>query len=204
MILSNERITFFLSASESEAVRYAVEDMRNDLTNVIGATTEYNKNFDIFVGNLDSQETRDFLDNIGLHYNDVLAVEDGHKIAVVFDKCFILGNGELGTVYAVYEFCSSTLGVSPFVFWTDSKYSARRDVSVKEYKSTPFTFKYRTFAINDEDGLIALSPNGEKRYFYNDKFAIIPSSSLIVNACKLALRLKYNLFVPMTDRKSVV
>ncbi len=109
MVLSNDKVRFFLSSYESEAVRYAVDDMCKDIMNVTGATTEYNKNFDIFIGNLDSQETRDFLDNIDLHYNDVLSVEEGHKISVAFDKCFILGNGELGTVYAVYEFCASHL-----------------------------------------------------------------------------------------------
>lgn len=198
MILSNDKITFFLSSHESEAVRYAVDDMCKDIQNVIGATIEYNKNFDIFIGNLDSQETRDFLDNIALHYNDVLAVEEGHKIVVTFDKCFILGNGELGTVYGIYEFCYSTLKVKPFLFWTDSEYEKMKDVRIIEYTSTPFSFKYRCFAINDEDELIALSPNGEKRYAYNDKFVTIPSGELIENACRLALRLKYNMFVPMT------
>ena len=198
MILSNDKVRFFLSAHESDAVRYAIDDMCKDIENVIGATTEYNKNFDIFIGNLDSQETRDFLNNIGLHYNDILSIEEGHKIAVTFDKCFILGNGELGTVYAVYEFCASTLGVKPFLYWTDGKYEKMKDVRINEYTSSPFSFKYRCFAISDEDELIALSPNGEKRYSHNDKFASVPSSDLIVNACRLALRLKYNLFVPMT------
>lgn len=198
MVLSNDKVKFFLSSYESEAVRFAVDDMCKDITSVTGATTEYNKNFNIFIGNLDSQETRDFLDNIGLHYSDVLSVEEGHKIAVSFEKCFILGNGELGTVYAVYEFCASTLGVKPFMFWTDGTYEERKDVSVVEYTSTPFSFKYRCFAINDEDKLVALSPNGEKRYYSNDQFSTIPSANLMINACKLALRLKYNLFVPMT------
>lgn len=198
MVLSNERITFYLSKSESEAVRYAVEDLCNDLNGVIGATTKYDKAFDIYIGNLENKDTRNYLDDLGLNYNDILSHEDGHKIIVRYDKCFILGNGELGTIYAIYEFSSSTLKVSPFMFWADNEYEKRQNVKVVEFKSVPFSFKLRAFAINDEDGLVALSPNGEKRYFNNDKFAIVPSSTLIVNACKLALRLKYNLFVPMT------
>ena len=85
MVLSNERITFYLSTSESEAVRYAVEDLCNDLKGVIGATTEYSKAFDIYIGNLENQETRDYLDKVGLHYNDILSHEEGHKIVVNFD-----------------------------------------------------------------------------------------------------------------------
>lgn len=198
MILSTEKIRLLVHANGSNAIKYAVEDLCEDISDVIGAKTESNKNFDIFVGCLENEKTREFLDNAEIHYADVLNKSEAHKIMVEHDKCFILGADILGTVYAVYEFCSSSLKVNPVKFWIDGENEKIDRVEVKEITVTEFSFRYRCFALSDEDCLTALSSQNKRRLNPNDKFNSIINSKFIIQASKLALRLKYNVIVPAT------
>jgi hypothetical protein len=104
----------------------------------------------------------------------------------------------LGTIYAIYEFCKSTLGVSPFSFWADSEIEKQDCVTVREYLPKQPDYRYRCFAINDEDELQKLGARTFDRLSPDDKFGKTLDILFVVNACKLALRLKYNVVVPST------
>ncbi len=198
MILNSNLISFYLSESESDCVKFAVEDMRKDIENVLGAKTEYNNSFDLYVGNIGIAAVRDFLDEAGVYYGDIAKRTEGHKVAVEYDKVFLLGNGDLGTIYAIYEFCKSTLGVSPFSFWADAESEKQDYVTVREYLSRQPDYRYRCFAINDEDVLQNLGVRTFDRLSRDDKFGKTLDMAFVVGACKLALRLKYNVIVPST------
>lgn len=198
MILSSEKIRLLVHSYDSIAIKSAVEDLCEDINNVIGAKTEPNKNFDVFVGCILCDKTCEFLDNAEIYYSDIKGKPEAHKILVEHDKCFILGADILGTVYAIYEFCSSTLNVSPVKFWIDGEYESKANVEVEEITITRFSFRYRCFALSDEDCLTALSSQNKRRLNIKDKFTTTINSKFILQASKTALRLKYNVIVPAT------
>lgn len=198
MILSSEKIRLLVHANGSSAIKYAVEDLCEDVNAVSGAITESNKNFDIFVGCILDEKTREFLANAEIHYSDIEGKVEAHKIVVEHEKCFILGADVLGTVYGVYEFCSSTLGVSPVKFWIDGEYERKEKIEVKEVVVTDFSYRYRCFALSDEDCLTALSAQTKRRLNPKDKFVNVLSSKFVAQASKTALRLKYNVIIPAT------
>ena len=198
MILSSEKIRLLVYPYGSNAIKYAVEDLCDDISGVIGAKTESNKNFDIFVGCILDKKTREFLNDAEVNYSDIEGKVEAHKIFVAHDKCFILGADVLGTVYAVYEFCSSTLNVSSVMFWVDGEYEKKENVEVKEIAVSNFSYKYRCFAISDEDCLTALSSQNKRRLNPNDKFTSVLNAKFIIQASKTALRLKYNVIIPST------
>ena len=106
----------------------------------------------------------------------------------------LVGTDMRGTIYAIYEFSQSVLGVDPMYLWTD-KLPARRTSIVlpagfaRVYPSP--VFKYRGFFINDEDLLTGwvMPKKGEQT-------GIALSSWEMV--FETILRLKGNMVVPGT------
>lgn len=197
LYLTSEKVNFYCEENLSTAIKYAVDDFRSDVKSVLGIIPEYDENFDVYIGDVTDEHTREFLDNAGIYYADLESVES-HKVYVDYGKCFLLGKGTLGTIFAIYEFCFSTLKILPYSYWIDAKIQKQDRVKVEEKVVSSFSFRFRTFAICDEDVLCSLSQGGKPRYVFDDKFNVVTSSEYIVQACKTALRLKYNVFVPAT------
>ncbi len=106
----------------------------------------------------------------------------------------LVGSDMRGTIYAIYEFSQSVLGVDPMYLWTD-KLPARRTslvlpASFARVYPSPI-FKYRGFFINDEDLLTGwvMPKKGEQT-------GIALSSWDMV--FETILRLKGNMVVPGT------
>ena len=99
-----------------------------------------------------------------------------------------------GTIYAIYEFSQTVLGVDPMYLWTDKQPAKRVSIALpKDFAKTypgP-VFKYRGFFPNDEDLLTGwiVPPRGEQ-----DGIAL----SVWDQIFETILRLKGNMVVPGT------
>jgi Ni/Co efflux regulator RcnB len=99
-----------------------------------------------------------------------------------------------GTIYAIYEFSESILGVDPMYLWTDKQPAKRVSIALpadfaKTYPSP--VFKYRGFFPNDEDLLTGwvVPPKGEQCGI---------ALSVWDQIYETILRLKGNMVVPGT------
>ncbi|HEY0316459.1 MAG TPA: glycosyl hydrolase 115 family protein [Sphingomonas sp.] len=99
-----------------------------------------------------------------------------------------------GTIYAIYQFSQSVLGVDPMYYWTDRAPPRRTAIAVpasaiRAYPAPVFT--YRGFFLNDEDMLTGWAPGEGK-----DHSGI--SLAVMDKVYETILRLKGNMVVPGT------
>ncbi len=99
-----------------------------------------------------------------------------------------------GTLYAIYQFSQSVLGVDPMVLWTDKQPARRIAITLPSGFARAFpkpVFRYRGFFINDEDLLSGWMPAAKGEH---------TGISLKVwdNIFATILRLKGNMVVPGT------
>lgn len=110
----------------------------------------------------------------------------------------IAGSDELGAIYGVYQFSQRFLGVDPFWFWKDRRPERREAVGLKPQtlKSSPATFRYRGWFVNDEDLLTEWKAGGGKRFidypFYGQVIAPEAADAIF----EALLRAGGNLIIP--------
>ena len=99
-----------------------------------------------------------------------------------------------GTIYAIYQFSQSILGVDPMYLWTDKQPERRTSITLPQDfdKSYPKpVFRYRGFFINDEDLLSGWIPASK-----SEQTGI--ALRVWDNVFETILRLKGNMVVPGT------
>ena len=99
-----------------------------------------------------------------------------------------------GTIYAIYQFSQSILGVDPMYLWTDKQPERRTSIRLPQDfdKSYPKpVFRYRGFFINDEDLLSGWIPASK-----SEQTGI--ALRVWDNVFETILRLKGNMVVPGT------
>lgn len=110
-------------------------------------------------------------------------------------KAVVLAGADMrGTIYAIYQFSQTYLGVDPMYYWTDRLPPRRAVIQVPESLKRVFpapVFKYRGIFINDEDLLTGWAP-GEKK----DHTGI--SLAVWNKVFETVLRLKGNMIAPGT------
>lgn len=161
-------VTLVESPRESEPVRRAAEDLRNDFAKVFGseprlvhrledAGTEpailiaQRENLPPGVSCATTANTEAFAFSI------VRSKQHGAPRPIV---C-LAGADMRGTIYAIYEFSERILGVDPMYLWTDDQPVRRASITLpadfaRLYPSP--VFRYRGFFINDEDLLTGWHP----------------------------------------------
>ena len=116
----------------------------------------------------------------------------GHQ--QVHDVICLTGADMRGTIYAIYQFSQSVLGIDPMYLWTDKEPDERKAITLPEDFAKTFSspvFRYRGFFINDEDLLSGWRPAARGEH---------TGISLEVwdNIFETILRLKGNMVVPGT------
>jgi hypothetical protein len=99
-----------------------------------------------------------------------------------------------GTIYAIYQFSQSILGVDPMYLWTDKQPEKHTSITVPDHFDKVYpspVFRYRGFFINDEDLLTGWIPATASEH---------SGIALRVwdNVFETILRLKGNMVVPGT------
>jgi hypothetical protein len=193
-------VTVIESARSSGPVRLATNDLLQDLTKVLGATPRLVNNLDeagpvsILIGQgpeppfgvkcTMAHDTETFAFSVA-----ALPGKQRARRAVCLS-----GADMRGTIFAVYQFSQSYLGVDPMYLWTDKQPEKRSSITLPPDFPRVFpapVFKYRGFFPNDEDLLTGWIPAAK-----GEQTGI--SLKTWDNIYETILRLKGNMVVPGT------
>ncbi|MGA7343447.1 MAG: glycosyl hydrolase 115 family protein [Terracidiphilus sp.] len=193
-------VTLVESAQEPGPVQRATRDLENDFTKVFGRAPKLvndlkdagptailiagSGNVPAGVGCATTTNTEAFAFSI-----TGAGVGPTHRRVVC-----LTGADMRGTIYAIYEFSQTVLGVDPMYLWTDKQPAKRVSIALtkdfaKTYPSP--VFRYRGFFPNDEDLLTGwvIPPKGEQCGI---------ALSVWEQVFETILRLKGNMIVPGT------
>ncbi|HEV2135104.1 MAG TPA: glycosyl hydrolase 115 family protein [Terracidiphilus sp.] len=193
-------VTLVESAQESGPVKRATEDLRNDFNKVFGQAPRLVNNLAdagpvaILIAQRDHVPadlpctTTDKTEAFAFSITGA-GVGPTHRRVVC-----LIGADMRGTIYAIYQFSQTVLGVDPMYLWTDKQPEKRTSVRLSENFSHVFpspVFRYRGFFPNDEDLLTGWIPAKKGEH---------TGISLKVwdNIFETILRLKGNIVVPGT------
>lgn len=131
--------------NESEAVKIAVENLKEDLKKVFGEHVLE-----------EAAPTKIYIETIC----DAGAHKEQYRIQVRNGALYLEGSDRRGTVYGIYEFCQS-IGVSPWYFWADVPVKKRDVYTLPDrfLKEDYPAVEYRGIFINDEEELEAWVKN---------------------------------------------
>lgn len=200
-ILIDASVTIVESAQEPGPVRRATEDLVNDFAKVFGrAPKRANGIEDAGPVSILIAENANLPS--GVHCATAADVESfafsivrlpGHgksKRAVV---C-LTGADMRGTIYSIYQFSQTVLGVDPMYLWTDKQPEKRTAITLPADFARVYpkpVFRYRGFFPNDEDLLTGWIPAAK-----GEQTGI--SLKVWDNVFETILRLKGNMIVPGT------
>jgi Glycosyl hydrolase family 115/Glycosyl hydrolase family 67 N-terminus len=190
-------VTLVESAQESGPVQRATKDLENDFRKVFGQAPR------LVTDLKDAGPTAILIaqrENLPAGVN-CAATSDREAFAFSVTSAgsskhliCLTGADMRGTIYAIYQFSQSVLGVDPMYLWTDKQPEKRVTITLsKDFAHTypSPVFKYRGFFPNDEDLLTGwmVPPKGEQ-----DGIAL----SVWDQVFETILRLKGNIVVPGT------
>lgn len=169
IIYSNTAVKVVDNFSSSTAISYAISDLKRDMASTL-----------IEKGNT----------VINIKYDKSLEKE-AYRIVVLDDCIDVFAPDDLGVIYGIYYISNTYLGVKPFWFWMDQKFTQVDCIKADniEISSKPHAVKYRGWFINDETLIHTWKLNGESQGPWNMIFEAL-------------LRLEGNLVIPGTDFNS--
>ncbi|HTA80732.1 MAG TPA: glycosyl hydrolase 115 family protein [Terracidiphilus sp.] len=198
-VVVDSSITIVESAQEPGPVRRATDDLVSDFTKVFGQAPK-------LAGSIDEASPVALLiaENSHLpadvHCATTTDIETfAFSIAAAKTKAkptvvCLTGADMRGTIYAIYQFSQTVLGVDPMYLWTDKQPERRTSIALPADFAHSFpkpVFRYRGFFPNDEDLLTGWIPAEKGEH---------TGISLKVwdNVFETILRLKGNMVVPGT------
>ena len=199
-ITLDSSVTIVESADEPGPVRRATEDLLSDFTKVFGQRPALANQLE------DSGSIAILIaEHAKIHPGINCATPNGPE-SFAFSVLRVPGSQPLkhvvcltgadmrGTIYAIYQFSQSYLGVDPMYLWTDKEPERRASIELPAdfthvYPSP--VFRYRGFFPNDEDLLTGWIPAGK-----GEQTGI--SLKVWDNVYETILRLKGNMVVPGT------
>src|ERR1039457_4833613 len=200
-ITIDSSVSIVESAQETGPVKRATQDLISDFTKVFGEAPK-------LVGSLEEAGPEAILiaDRTRVPAGVPCATQTETE-AFAFSTATLAGNAKpkhiavcltgadmRGTIFAIYQFSQTYLGVDPMYLWTDKQPEKRSSITLpadfaRTYPSP--VFKYRGFFTNDEDLL-----SGWIRPAKGDQTGI--SLKVWDNIFETILRLKSNMIVPGT------
>ncbi len=195
----NGTVTLVESTQETGAVQRATEDLRNDFSKVFGQKPRLvNSLADAGPVTLLIAERHHLPAGVSCattENTEAFAFSVVHAQGPQHREVVCLTGADMrGTIYAIYQFSQSVLGVDPMYLWTGKEPAKRTSIQLPadfthNYPSP--VFRYRGFFINDEDLLTGWAPAPQ-----NEDTGI--SLKAWDNVFETILRLKGNMIVPGT------
>jgi hypothetical protein len=194
----NSSVILVESAREPAAVQRATQDLRKDFTRVFGQpprvenTLEASQPVTLLIADREHLPAgipcTATSDTEGFAFSVVRLANPKRTVVC------LVGADMRGTIFAIYQFSQSVLGVDPMYLWTDNEPPKRAPISLPSNFAHVFpspVFRYRGFFINDEDLLTGWMPAG-----HGEQTGI--SLKVWDNIFETILRLKGNMIVPGT------
>lgn len=146
----SDNVFLFVSDNETEAVKIAAENLKNDLYATMNVTIS------------DGSECPKIYISTGDDKYDVLPksgdarIKEGYALYVDDNSLYITGADRRGTIYGIYTL-SKMLGVSPWYYFADVPVRPRNEFSLNDglVEADYPTIEYRGIFINDEEELEA-------------------------------------------------
>ena len=198
-ITINSAVTIVESLEEPAPVRRATEDMLSDFRKVFGQSpslTDHLEDSGQIAILISGPKPPDFATRCkaptGTESFAFSVVHLGGR--QVRDMVCLTGADMRGTIYAIYQFSQSVLGIDPMYRWTDRQPHQRSSIMLpadfaRAYPSP--VIKYRGLFLNDEDLLSGWIPGSK-----SERTGI--SLRVWDNIFETILRLKGNMIVPGT------
>ncbi|MGA7245317.1 MAG: glycosyl hydrolase 115 family protein [Terracidiphilus sp.] len=194
-------VTIVESADEPGPVRRATADLLSDFGKVFGQTPSLANHME------GSGQLAILISGPQRPYAGIKCAEPtGGAESFAFSVVHLAGRGQVrdvicltgadmrGTIYAIYQFSQTVLGVDPMYLWTDKHPAQRNSITLPADFARIYpkpVFKYRGFFPNDEDLLTGWIPAAK-----GEKTGI--SLKVWDNIFETILRLKGNMIVPGT------
>ena len=174
MILFKDQTLRYRNESGSKAVEKAIADLSNDLRDVMNITlVESDGDADFIFGTEPPEAVKE--------------IDEGHAIIVKDGHAEFSGTDERGIMWAIYTFSDEYLGVFPLWFWADQKKPRLDKLTMRDYISEPFRFRYRGWFLNDEDLLTGFIKTTGRRDVDYPYYHTVVSPVLIDKAAEAAL-----------------
>jgi len=146
-----------ISERESEAVKMAVSNLIRDFKRVLQINTDVSDpdSQRVLVGTLGVCEDLEEADLVGLFSSHGRRRKEAYVIRERRGMIVIAGSDRRGTIFGIYEFCRSILGVSPWYFMADVPIRPKTVITLPDdyHVSDHPSIEYRGIFINDEEEL---------------------------------------------------
>ena len=158
--------TILVSSDEPEAVQHAAENLAGDFRKVTGTALRIVHDSrdagttTIRIAELSKLPVELRSGAVGAPESFSISTQTG-ALGRQNRTVVLAGADVRGTIYAVYEFSETYLGIDPMYYWTDHEPRRRASIELPASLSRTFpapVFKYRGFFINDEDLLTGWAP----------------------------------------------
>jgi hypothetical protein len=194
-------VTVVESENEPAPVQRATDDLLRDFSKVFGQTPSLANHME------GSGQVAILISGPQRPYAGIKCAEPtGGVESFAFSVVHLAGRGQVrdvicltgadmrGTIFAIYQFSQTVLGVDPMYLWTDKEPEKRRSITLPADFARVYpkpVFRYRGFFPNDEDLLTGWIPAAK-----GEKTGI--SLKVWDNIFETTLRLKGNMIVPGT------
>jgi len=123
---------------------------------------------------------------------------EGYSIKTDGSKIRIAAEGYLGTMWGIYTFCETVLGVDPCYIFNDLEIAKREALETENLNivDKPTGFGFRGVFINDEDLLTGFKDGGGIRYLDFPFYGVTVEKGVMEKVVETVLRLKLNLVIP--------
>lgn len=182
IIKKNSCIKFILidELKSSAGFTQALENLKSDLSATLGCTS-CDGTFDL---------------EISFEISDKLPAEC-YSIKLSDKKVSVAGGDVFALMWAIYDICEKTLGVSPFRSFLEMSYKKLEYAEICEVDlSEKPVYKYRGWFFNDEDYLTGWRPVAGKRPVDYLFYGNIMNHQTVDELADTILRNKLNLMIP--------
>lgn len=188
-------------ASEPECVRVAAQDLSDDVHRITGArpATVREGTADVVLVSLNRPGSAALLQKLAPGFGDGLKGKwEAYRVETVGSRLIIVGSDERGTMFGLYAFIETYLGVDPLYFWASRSPAQRVTLAWPEVKldSGGPTFKFRGWFINDEDLLTEWKESGGKRNIDYPYYSQVVPREVMRHIAEALVRSRCNLIIP--------
>lgn len=206
LVKNNLHSAVFLSETEVECVKLAVNDLVSDVQKISGVKLEVVHSLKgisapyILVGSVSDKGFTKQLKALGLSATETLKGKwEAYRVESVNPNVLVMaGSDERGTMFAVYDFIEQYLKVDPLYFWSGIEPEKKTELSWESVKivSDGPTFKYRGWFINDEDLLTEWKDVGGRRNIDYPFYKQVVAPDVMEHVVEAMVRSRFNLIIP--------
>lgn len=196
----------YVLPGEPEYVHLAVKDLCSDVKKITGnnlsliTNLEHAGDYCLVVGSVDKIRKENHF-SFANNLDDLEGKWESYKIKnYLVNRHYLLicGSDSRGTMFGVYDFIETCLGVDPMYFWNDRDPKPQKQLVLSDvdvFQNEP-SFKYRGWFINDEDLLTEWYAGEGRRDIDYPFYTQVVHPEVMEHVVEALVRLRMNLIIP--------